>query len=446
MGEPEGCGRPWGRAFAWLAFLGPFFFLTYGFANHVAAQRADVASLVFAWERSIPFVAWTIVPYWSIDLFYAISVPLCRTRKELTVHVRRLISAQIVAVACFLLFPLAFTFDRPATGGLFGAMFDVLGGFDEPFNQAPSLHIALLIILWARFALHLRPGPRIALHLWFTLIGISVLTTYQHHFVDIPTGLLLGWLCLWAWPEAAPSPLDSARLATDSRRWRLAGLYALGAGSCAATAVTIGGGALWLWWPAVSLAMVATNYAVLGVAGFQKGPDGRLGLAARWLLAPYLLGAWVNSRLWTRSTAEPVMVADGVWLARIPGRGERDGFACVVDVCAELPLPGTRPHDVLEPMLDLVVPEPESLRRAAAGISASRAHGRVLVCCALGYSRSALAVAAWLVASGRAEGVGEAVESVRSARPEVVLGREHHRALERAFAIEDPGRGASETA
>jgi hypothetical protein len=60
-------GRPWERALAWLAFLGPFFFATYSLANWVASRRAGVGSLVYEWERAIPFEAWTIVPYWSID-------------------------------------------------------------------------------------------------------------------------------------------------------------------------------------------------------------------------------------------------------------------------------------------------------------------------------------------------------------------------------------------
>ena len=29
----------WGRSIAWLLFLGPFFFLSYGFSNHLAAER-----------------------------------------------------------------------------------------------------------------------------------------------------------------------------------------------------------------------------------------------------------------------------------------------------------------------------------------------------------------------------------------------------------------------
>jgi protein-tyrosine phosphatase len=51
-------------------------------------------------------------------------------------------------------------------------------------------------------------------------------------------------------------------------------------------------------------------------------------------------------------------------------------------------------------MLDLVPPDPASLADAAGAIEALRARGPVLVCCALGFSRSACAIAAWLVSTG----------------------------------------------
>src|SRR5690606_29284134 len=95
--------------------------------------------------------------------------------------------------------------------------------------------------------------------------------------------------------------------------------------------------ALWLLWPVVSLLLVALAYAGLGTAVFQKRGDGRLGIAARWLLAPYLGAAWLNSRWWTRRAPQPVKVADGVHLGRIPCARLPAGLVGVVDTCAELP-------------------------------------------------------------------------------------------------------------
>ena len=220
------------RAVIWLLFLGPFFFLSYGFANWVAAQRESVGVLVFDWERGTPLWPWTIIPYWSIDLLYGLSFLLPRTRRGLDCHALRLLSAQVIAVACFLLFPLRFSFERPMQEGFFGVLFDLLMGFDKPFNQAPSLHIALLVILWVAYGRYLQGAWRWLLHGWFTLIGVSVLTTWQHHFIDVPTGALLGFFCVWLWPREVRSPLQAWRLSNDPQRRRLAGLYTCGALSC----------------------------------------------------------------------------------------------------------------------------------------------------------------------------------------------------------------------
>ena len=417
-------------AVLWLLLLAPLFFSTYGFATWFTSQRDDVGTLVFDWERHMPFWAWTIVPYWSIDLLYGLSLLLPNTRDELKRHALRLLTAQLIAVSCFLLWPLTFTFERPPLEGVFGWMFAVLAGFDKPFNQAPSLHIALLVVLWTCYARHTQGLWRVLVHGWFALIGVSVLTTYQHHFVDVPTGALAGWLCVWLWPLDRPSPLFSARLAQDPQRRRLALRYALGAALLAAPSF-LGGTWLWLIWPAVALLLVSLNYALLGATGFQKRQDGRLTPAARWLLAPYLAAAWINSRLWTKKHPQPDQVVDNVWLGRLPTANElkHSPFRAVVDLCAELSLDSQGVAYRSAPVLDLTAPSREQCQAAADAIEALRGHGPLLVCCALGYSRSATALAAWLLSTGRAATVDDAVAQIRRVRPQIVLHSAHRQAL-----------------
>lgn len=423
---------PWQRGVVWLLFLGPFFFLSYGFANSMAASWQVRDALAYDWERHIPFVPWTILPYWSIDLFYGLSFLLCRNNQQVDRHALRLLSAQLVSVACFLLFPLHFSFERPATDGVFGQLFNALAGFDKPYNQAPSLHIGLLVILWVRFAAASRGWLRVAVDAWALLIAVSVLTTYQHHFIDIPTGALVGLLCLWLWPEAGPTPFARARLSRSPRQWRLAGAYLLAALGAGGLGYVLGGAGLWLVWLGLALGLVALNYALLGPAGFQK-QNGRHSLGAALLLAPYTLAAWLNSRLWTRAHPAPDLIADGVWLGRLPNAAamEAGGFKALLDLTAELPAPRGNWAYAGLPWLDLVAPTAQQLEQAAACIDRLRRHGPLLVCCALGYSRSASAVAAWLVSSGRAESVDAAIAILQGARPHIVLGAAHRDALAR---------------
>jgi len=127
--------RPWLRAFCWLFFLAPFFYLTYGAANAITARRQDVPSIVFGWERQIPFLDWTIIPYWSINVFYALSLFLGRTKHLVDRHAARLLTVQLIAVSCFVLWPLHFSFGQPAVEGAPAFLFNALRGFDQPFLE-----------------------------------------------------------------------------------------------------------------------------------------------------------------------------------------------------------------------------------------------------------------------------------------------------------------------
>jgi protein-tyrosine phosphatase len=428
--------RPWKRAAAWLALLGPLFYLSYGLANWWASTRAQVPSVVFDWERHVPFWAWTIFPYWSINVFYALSLFLGRTRHLVDRHAARLLTAQLVAVSCFVLWPLHFSFGQPAVEGAPALLFNALRGFDQPFNQAPSLHIALAVILWDWYRRLLDARwARAVLHVWAFVICASVLSTWQHHFIDIPTGALLGLVCVWLWPLERVVALPRAwRLAHDRQRFKLAGWYAAGAALVFALALYSGGIALLLVWPATALALVALNYIGLGARGFRMDGRGRMHWSARCLFAPYRLGAAVNAWLWTRKLPASVEVQPGLRLGRLPSAAEWQaaGRPRLVSLSAELQLPrvdGAR----CVPMLDLVVPPAARLRRAAAVIEAQQQGGTqtVWVCCALGFSRSAAAVIGWLALYGTPRAVAPAEALVRLARPQIVLRDAWQAALQR---------------
>lgn len=184
-----------------LAAVSALFCSAYAVANQLTRTRADVGTAVFAWERSIPFIDWTIVPYLSIVLFFAAAFFICRDRAQLRVLTLRVLAVLAVSLACFALWPLRFTFERPPTEGVLGALFGLLHYVDLPYNRAPSLHVSMVVILWALYAERLRGALRLALGLWFGLIALSVLTTYQHHVIDVPAGVLAGGFCVWLFPS-----------------------------------------------------------------------------------------------------------------------------------------------------------------------------------------------------------------------------------------------------
>jgi|ERR1035437_1082310 protein-tyrosine phosphatase len=90
----------------------------------------------------------------------------------------------------------------------------------------------------------------------------------------------------------------------------------------------------------------------------------------------------------------------------------------VLDLARELPIRG----DAHVAMLDLLPPTHDQLDAAVRAIMKLAGRRPTLVCCALGYSRSAVAAAAWLIAAGYAANTEDALAQVRLARPQVVVG------------------------
>jgi hypothetical protein len=286
--------------------------------------------------------------------------------------------------------------------GWAGELLAALHRFDLPFNQAPSLHAGLAVILWTRFRAHTTGAIRIALAVWFFLVAASTLTTHQHHFIDLPTGAWAGLMVTAALPER--------RVAEP--QFRLTLLYLAGAAACTVAAFTLRGWGWALLWPGFALSMVAAAYWTGNSAWLAQ----RNRLAAL-LMLPYTTAAWINSRLWTRGEPASNHLIEAVWIGRAPSPPERNGMNSVVVLAPELPIRG----DAHVAMLDLSPPTEAQLEAAARAIMKLALRRPTLVCCALGYSRSAIASAAWLIAAGHAANTDDAIEQVRRARPQVVI-------------------------
>ncbi|MGC4087251.1 MAG: phosphatase PAP2/dual specificity phosphatase family protein [Polyangiaceae bacterium] len=414
------------RGLCWLVFLGPFFFLTYGLTNYITAARGNAGAYVYDWEKHIPFVPWLMLPYMSIDAFYAASLLMFRKRERLDRHALRLLSATLISCAGFLLFPLRFSFDVPHADGFDGWLQKILLGFDKPFNQAPSLHVSLLLILWAAYAKKTRGlAARLALHAWFTAIGASVLFVYQHHFIDVWTGALVGITCLYIIPE----PPLAWRLSVTTRAMRSIGARYAVATLALVLAASLLGHRYSAWyllmvWPTLSLGLVAAAYHGLGSSIFQRY-HGRMSWPARLLLAPYLLGAWFNTRYHLRNRAELCQVHAQLWLGAYPGKATRSGiWDAVLDLTNEFPnSPLPAQHRKFLPVMDLTPPPIRTLVRACRWID--RRQGNVLVHCALGLSRSASIVVCWLAWRDGDRNLEAVVGDLAKLRPGIVLTSEH---------------------
>ena len=266
--------------------LSVLFLAVYSSCNWITGQRSQVGSFYFQWECAIPFVPFMILPYMSIDLFFIAAPFLCRTDEELRIFSRRIVAAILVAGLCFLLFPLRFAFPRPHASGWFGAIFDWFRGMDSPFNLLPSLHAALLLLLVDLYARNLRGLFLFATMLWFFLVGLSPLLTYQHHVIDIVGGFVLAGYCFYFFRE------PSAALPVVVNR-RIGAYYAAGA-----AVVLFMGAIFWPWgvlllWPTIALGIVAIAYFGAGPAVFHK-TKGKLPWSTRFVLAPCLLGQYFS--------------------------------------------------------------------------------------------------------------------------------------------------------
>jgi len=406
--------------------LSLWFVVVYTATNYLTGLHPDVRSAAFAWETRIPFLPWFIIPYWSIDLFFVCAPFLVSTGSELQVFSKRIFFAISLAGLFFLLFPLRLAFERPAVSGFLGVLFGSLDNLYNFHNLAPSLHIALRSILWTVYVPRFRGVSRLLFEIWFVLIGLSTLFCWQHQVIDVFTGQLLGLSLIHLVRERETYPeVDLAR--GINCNWSVACKYFAGSVFFIFLASLLPLWGIVFLWPACSLFVVSLAYFGSG-GGIYRKQNGSLPVGSRIFFAPFHFGLWLSFKYFTAQKVPYGEIVSGLIMGRALRGSEiaelkRRGVTSMLDLTAEW----SEPQEGRElpyrnvPLLDLCLPSKAQLEEAVNAMSAWSGKGSVYVHCSLGLSRAGVVVLYYLVRSGRYRSLAEALEQLRSHRPEVLL-------------------------
>ncbi|PYJ80354.1 MAG: phosphatase [Verrucomicrobia bacterium] len=155
---------------------------------------------------------------------------------------------------------------------------------------------------------------------------------------------------------------------------------------------------------------------------------GKLPWSTRFVLAPCLLGQYLSLLYYRRQCRSWDEVTPRIWIGGKLGSGSAkkalcSGVTSVLDLSAEFS--EAKPFRKINyrniPVLDLTAPTQAQLAQMGEFIGNHSRDGAVYVHCKIGYSRSAAAVAAYLIMSGKANTAEEAFAIIRRVRPSIVI-------------------------
>lgn len=163
--------------------------------THKLNEIYTIPSILFDIDYHIPFVPPTILLYslsmvWFIGSFFIIPI------KELSRLTHKIILAILISGLIFYYAPLQFYFKRENFDYFYlnwQPFYAILNAIDKPFNQSPSLHIVFSILI--AYALKNKLSQyallwQILFYILSFLIAVSTLFTWQHHLIDIVTGII----------------------------------------------------------------------------------------------------------------------------------------------------------------------------------------------------------------------------------------------------------------
>jgi len=191
---------PWDRL-RYAALLGglvlAWFLLVYGGCNWFTQQHDHRVRLHLDAELTLPLVPAMSLVYLSMNVLLWMAPFVLPSRRQLFALAMALAGTILAAAPFFLLFPAMDAFPTPDAEALsiWALPFGLARAMALEHNFFPSLHIALTVVAAAAYTHGGRSRlARVVWWSWAGAIAVSTILTHQHYLVDVPAGVLLGWL------------------------------------------------------------------------------------------------------------------------------------------------------------------------------------------------------------------------------------------------------------
>ncbi len=396
------------------------FTVLYIFSNYYASTVEVVNSIYLPWEQSIPFIEWTIIPYFTSCIFFSLQFLIENNREKLYLLSKRVAFVTIMSTTVFIFFPLANSFTVPEKYfNNFKILFDLLYLMDKPFNQCPSLHVSYILCAWFVIKDKIAGVKRVLVVIWFIMICFSTLTIFQHHSIDILGSLILMSITIFIFP--------GNRWGLKNRGLQIASVYFLLAVSL--FTIMLFTSQWYLLYLSISFYSVAVVYYTNNV-NFIRKEKGVSSLLYKILFAPYLFGYWFMWAIYKSKKPYGEVLPNFYFGRRLTDKESQKlqevSNVYVVDLSAEL-LENkylSKNNYFSHPLLDITIASTNNLETTYLTIEkimgAKNPEDKVYIHCTMGYSRSAIIVYLYLTKSlGHSKEY--ALDKIKKARPEVIF-------------------------
>lgn len=183
-------------------FIVPYFIIN-GFSH--GRTRLDLYTFI---EQHIPVIPFTVLIY--ISVFFMVFVPYLFIKDaQRFKHVAWSYTVVMCfAYLVFLVFPIKAVRPEILGTSFFNQALGWLYSLDNPYNNFPSLHVALAFLSAKWVNLQDKTWGKWMI-LWAILITLSTLTTKQHTLADVIAGAAVGLLGYWIFYRLQHEPTQT---------------------------------------------------------------------------------------------------------------------------------------------------------------------------------------------------------------------------------------------